>query len=95
MSNSEYNNMTAGGSPCNYSSLGSYNDPYSMGVKPQGRVPTAGAYIVPQWDAISYDSLIAKVPSCSGYSNIDSAYGKNAGNCNTQYSTMLCSQPSK
>lgn len=88
--------MVSGGSPCNYGSLGNYNAPYDLGVRPQGRVPgQPGTYIVPQWSAISYDSLIAQVPSCSGYSNIDSAYGKNAGRCNTQYATMLCSQPSK
>lgn len=92
MSNSEYNNMLAGGSPCNYSSLSTYTDPYSMDVRPQGKV-VSGVYMVPQWSAIAYDSLTAKVPSCSGYSNIDVAYGKDAGSCNTVYTKLSCGQP--
>ena len=86
---SEYSGANQGGSSCNYSALGSYQAGYSMDVQPQGKVVT-GQYIVPTWDAISYDSLTAKVPSCSGYNNIDSAYGAGAGSCQTTYTTSLC-----
>lgn len=86
---SEYSNQLAGGAACNYSQLSTYTAPYDMSVMPQGKV-SSGVYIVPQFAAISYDSLTSAVPSCSGYSNIDSAYGAGAGNCNTQYTTSLC-----
>lgn len=86
---SEYNN-TMGGSSCNYSQLGQYTNSYSMNGTPfQGRI-SSGAYIVPTWSAIGYDSLTAKVPSCSGYSDINAAYGSDAGDCQTTYNTSLC-----
>ncbi len=87
--NNDYSGMSAGGAPCSYTSLGGYTDGYSMNVAPQGKV-SSGVYIVPQWDAITYDSLTAPVPSCSGYSNIDAAYGAGAGSCKTSYSTAMC-----
>jgi hypothetical protein len=85
----DYNNYSAGGASCSYAALGNYDDGYSMNVPAQGKV-TSGAYIVPTWSPISYDSLTSKVPSCSGYSNIDSAYGKDAARCQTTYRTSLC-----
>lgn len=86
---SEYTNTSTAGAPCSYADLGNYNADYSMAVPAQGKVIT-GKYMVPQWDAISYESLTAPVPSCSGYSNISNAYGKNAGSCQTSYKTSLC-----
>ena len=85
---SEYNN-TATSASCDYANLGNYSADYSLGVAPQGKV-ISGAYIVPTWSPISYDSLTAKVPSSSGYNNIESAYGSNAANCQTTYTTSLC-----
>jgi hypothetical protein len=89
MSNSEYNNSMAGSSSFSYANLGAYNQSYSMSVPAQGKV-TSGAYIVPTWSAISYDSLTAKVPNPSGYSNIQSAYGKDANQCQTAYRSSMC-----
>lgn len=85
----DYTNYTAGGSACSYAALGNYNDGYSMSVPAQGKV-TAGAYLVPTWNPISHDSLTAKVPNCSGYYGIQSAYGKDAAQCQTTYRTSLC-----
>lgn len=85
----DYNNMTAGGAACSYTNLGHYNTPYSMGVAPVGK-PVTGHYIVPQWSAISYDSLTGDSDSCSGYGTINSAYGKGAGRCKTTYTTSVC-----
>lgn len=87
--NAEYNNWMSNGAACSYASLGGYNDGYSMNVAPQGKV-TSGAYIVPTWSPISYDSLSSKVPSCSGYAPIDAAYGADAARCQTTYRTSLC-----
>lgn len=86
----DYNNTTAGGSACSYSQLGSYNAPYSMGVAAQGK-NMSGTYLVPTWDAISYDALTGSPGNCSGYGSIKSAYGANAGRCQTTYSTSVCS----
>uniref|UniRef100_A0A6C0ELC9 Uncharacterized protein n=1 Tax=viral metagenome TaxID=1070528 RepID=A0A6C0ELC9_9ZZZZ len=85
----EYNNNSTGAS-CNYANLGNYNEGYSMNIAPQGKV-TSGAYIVPTWSPISYDSLTGEVPSCSGYSGINAAYsGAGGGKCQTTYRTSLC-----
>jgi hypothetical protein len=89
---SDYVNFAAGGSSCSYAPLGAYNADYSMGVPFQGKV-TSGQYIVPTWGAIGYDSLSPKVPSCSGYYDINGAYGSNAGSCQTTYRTSLCGNP--
>lgn len=86
---SDYVNYSAGGAPCSYAALGTYNDGYSMNIAPQGK-QVSGVYIVPTWNPISYDSLTNKVPSCSGYSDIGQAYGKDAGSCQTTYRTSLC-----
>lgn len=88
MSFSEYNNFNTGAS-CNYANLGNYNEGYSMNIAPQGKT-TSGVYIVPQWTPIGYNSLSGDVPSCSGYSDIQNAYGSKAGNCQTTYRTSLC-----
>jgi len=87
---SEYTNTTSSMAPsCAYADLGNYSADYSMDVPPQGKV-SSGAYIVPTWSPISYDSLTSKVPSCSGYGSIQSAYGSDASRCQTTYRTSLC-----
>jgi hypothetical protein len=78
-----------GSASCHYGTLDKYNNGYSMGVPPMGKVIT-GQYIVPTYDPIGYESLTAQVPSCSGYSSIESAYGKDAARCQTNYRTSLC-----
>jgi hypothetical protein len=86
---SDYVNYSAGGSSCSYAPLGQYSADYSMGVPFQGKL-TNGAYVVPTWGAIGYDALTNKVPNCSGYFDVNSAYGADAGNCQTTYRTSLC-----
>jgi len=86
---SDYNNYSAGSSACSYAPLGQYTGDYSMGVPFQGKV-SSGLYIVPTWGAIGYDALTNKVPNCSGYYDVNSAYGADAGNCQTTYRTSLC-----
>lgn len=86
---SDYVNYSAASSACSYAPLGQYTGDYSMGVPFQGKVSN-GAYIVPVWGAIGYDALTNKVPNCSGYFDVNAAYGANAGNCQTTYRTSLC-----
>jgi len=85
----EYNNNTSSGASCSYAALGNYTADYSLNIAPQGK-QINGAYIVPTWSPISYDALTSSVPSCSGYADINQAYGKNAGTCQTTYRTSLC-----
>lgn len=85
----DYNNYSSSSASCSYASLGRMSNGYSMNVPPQGKV-ISGRYIVPTWSPISYDALTAKVPSCSGYYNINGAYGSNAASCQTTYRTSLC-----
>lgn len=85
----DYVNYAAGSASCSYAPLGNYTADYSMGVPVQGKVVT-GKYIVPVFEGISYNSLTSEVPSCSGYADINQAYGKGAGNCQTTYRTSLC-----
>ena len=89
MASSDYNHATSGGPSCAYANFQSYSKNYSMSVPPQGKVVT-GQYIVPQYTAIGYESLTAVVPNCSGYSDINAAYGKDAASCQTNYRTSLC-----
>jgi hypothetical protein len=87
---SEYTNSAAGSSACSYAPLGQYNASYSMNNVPfQGKV-TTGNYIVPSWGAIGYDALTNQTPSCSGYFDIQAAYGADAGNCQTDYTSAAC-----
>jgi hypothetical protein len=85
---SEYNNSTASGSSCSYASLDSYNAGYSMSVSPTGK-PTSGVYIVPTYSPITTDSLVG-AGSCTGYPNINQAYGAGAAKCQTTYRSSLC-----
>ena len=88
MSNYDYtgNNNSAS---CAYAPLGQYNQGYAFGFTPKGK-STSGYYIVPVWDPINHYSLIYPVPTCSGYPNIEAAYGKDAGQCQTTYRTTSC-----
>ena len=87
--NGDYNNNLSSSGSCHYGQLGDYTAGYSMNIPPQGKV-TSGKYIVPVFSPISYDSLTAKIPSCSGYPSIVDAYGADAAKCQTTYRTSLC-----
>jgi len=92
---SEYSNNASSSSACSYAPLGNYNGGYSMnGVPFQGRV-SAGAYIVPNYGSVSYDMLTNQTPNCSGYFDVQSAYGADAGNCQTDYSSSACAAGSE
>jgi|LakMenEpi03Aug12_release.lakeMendotaPanAssembly.Ray.scaffolds.fasta_scaffold3769248_1 hypothetical protein len=88
----EYNNSSVGSASCNYAALSQYNGNYPVGVPFQGKV--ASAMVVPAYGAIGYDALTNATPNCSGYFDINAAYGSDAGNCQTQYNVALCAPPS-
>lgn len=87
---SEYTNYAAGSSACSYAPLGQYNATYSMNNVPFQGTVTSGSYVVPSWSPIGYDALVNQAPSCSGYFDVQSAYGVDAGNCQTNYTTSAC-----
>ena len=88
---------TVNGTSCDYVSLANYNSS-SAGTLGNPTYMHAtdvvGHYVVPNYSAIGYNALThgGATPSCSGYFNIASAYGANAGNCNTQYMNSSCNQ---
>ena len=92
-------NVSVNGPACSYASLQNYNGINGSGNYGKGNVgqpivpPTTvlGTYIVPNFGGISYDALThGSAPGCAGYFNIVGAYGKDAANCNTQFSQRLC-----
>jgi hypothetical protein len=87
----EYNNQSSSSPACQYKNLGTYSGSSSTMAALPART-TQGKFVVPGYNAISYDTLNhgATVPSCSGYFNIQKAYGSGAGNCSTKYTTALC-----
>ena len=77
---------------CTYSNLQNYNG-YGASTSPPVPASTVrGSYIVPAYGTIGYDTLThgSSMPSCSGYFNIQNAYGSDAGDCNTQYTQSSC-----
>ena len=89
--NRESSNPTVTGASCNYTTLSHYNVG-AMAMQSPTNVTTTGKYVVPQFSAPTYDTLMhGAVPSCSGYFNINSAYKTSSdGNCAQQYVTKLC-----
>ena len=86
----DYYGSNSGGAPCQYASLGTYTSNYEGGTESQAKI-TMGKAIVPQWGAMSsYDSMAASTPNCIGYDNIETAYGRAGGNCQTTYRSTLC-----
>lgn len=88
--------MSVKGASCSYVDLKSYNST-SAGSLGSPAVPSAtvsGYYVVPNYSAIGYSALThdSSMPSCSGYFNIQKAYGVGADQCNTQYSQSPCNQ---
>jgi len=88
---SEYNNSTVGGVGCSYATLSNYNTG-NKGVKPAMQATNVtGKYIVPNYSAPGYNTLSHdSAPTCSGYFNIQGAYGGNGGSCGTKYVQSLC-----
>jgi len=88
---------TVNGTSCDYVSLANYNSS-SAGTLGNPTYMHAtdvvGHYVVPNYGSIGYNALSHgnTTPSCSGYFNITSAYGANAGDCNTQYINSSCNQ---
>jgi hypothetical protein len=81
---SEYNNNQTGNG-CNYTSLGGYNNASLTGNK-------GAIFAVPQYGGgAGYDTLQHGVgPSCSGYFNINSAYGTNCGGMSAAAQNSTC-----
>lgn len=88
--------MSVKGASCSYVPLKDYNSttPGSLGSPAVPSATVSGYYVVPNYAAIGYSALThdASSPSCSGYFNIQDAYGANAAQCNTQYSQSPCNQ---
>jgi len=87
----EYNNTAVNGLSCSYTTLNRYNNG-SKGMNPPVPATTvSGKYIVPTYSSPGYNTLMHNsAPSCSGYFNIEGAYGKDAGSCSTKYVAKLC-----
>lgn len=86
---SQYETATSVYAPaCAYSTLNTYNTPSGIAVP---RSTISGKYIVPSWSAPGYSTLTGgNAPGCTGYFNIQRAYGSADGSCNTKYITSLC-----
>jgi len=91
---SEYTKPSVGAASCNYASLHGYNrgqgshPPVPAGFTPGSMVP-----IFPTFGTVGYASLQhgQSQGSCSGYFNIQSAYGSGAANCGgTKYLHKVC-----
>lgn len=88
---SEYTKPSVGAAGCNYANLTHYNNgskgmniPVPAGFKPGSVVPNYGS---PGVATLQHGG---HVPSCSGYFNIQSAYGQGANNCGTQFYHRMC-----
>jgi len=78
---------------CSYATLGHYNMvvPGTQPPVPAATRAAAGSYIVPSYSMPGYNALThGAAPSCSGFFNIDNAYGSKGGNCNQQYHRSMC-----
>ena len=90
---SEYTKPSVGAASCNYATLNSYNR--SQGMKPSvpaGFVPGSMVPVFPTFGSVGYASLQhgKQGGSCSGYFNVQSAYGSGAYNCGTKYLHKVC-----
>lgn len=88
-------NVSVNAPSCSYASLSNYNGYSRRGIGRPQVIPTTvvGSNIVPNYGTIGYNALThGSSPSCAGYFDIQSAYGKTANKCNTQYVNRLCKQ---
>lgn len=67
--------------PCSYWRLSSYK---KEAPKYPNLSDTVGYYMVPDWDHRPKYNTLSK-GTCTGYSNIMSAYGENAKKCGTKF----------
>lgn len=88
---SEYNNSSVNGPSCSYANLNNYNAG-SQGMRPPVEATTvSGKYVVPDYAPPGYNTLTNNgAPTCSGYFNIQSAYGQSAGSCDTKFTARMC-----
>lgn len=89
---SEWTGPAVQSSACSYATLSQYNNG-AQGMN----LPTAGAAagnrisIIPTFSAPpGYNTISRGVPTCSGYSNMQRAYGSGSGGCGSQYVSRLC-----
>jgi hypothetical protein len=89
-------NISVNAPACSYASLGNYNGYTRRGIGHPQVIPTTvtGVNIVPDFGSgFGYNALThGSAPSCAGYFDIQSAYGKTANKCNTQYVNRLCNK---
>lgn len=95
MSSYDNNQSSVNGPSCAYVSLSNYNGvqkmPRAMGTPVVPATTVKGVYVVPDYGTIGYSALTHGTgPSCAGYFDITSAYGKGAENCNTQFMQRMC-----
>jgi len=92
MNSNREDNSFVSGAGCSYSTLSTYNNGSAggMGSPPAPMGSVSGVYVVPAWGAPGYNTLTMSGQSCSGYGNINSAYGGGGGDCNQQYVKKLC-----
>ena len=90
----EYNNTANNGLSCSYTTLNRYNNRSSQDINKNPPVPAttvSGKYIVPTYSSPGYNTLMHNsAPSCSGYFNIEGAYGSDSKSCSTKYITKEC-----
>lgn len=70
---------------CNYKNLGNYSESSSTMPALASTTSQDKKFVIPSYGGVGYDTLNhgKNVPSCSGYFNIQSAYGSGVGNCNS------------
>ena len=85
---------TVHGASCSYANLSTYNSSSDGTLSSPAFRASANrdSYVIPQYGAVGYNTLTHENsdPSCAGYFNIQSAYGANADDCNTQYGNTDC-----
>ena len=96
----ENNNNGPGGNSLSYPQLDRYNTtPHPLGNNGNVGYPFIGnnhseekGYVVPEFNAISYDALTHGVAPTSGYHNIRTAYHANESTCNPTYRFRMINQ---
>ena len=89
---SEYTNSAVQSGPCSYTNLSTYNNGAQGMASAPAMSAAARELIVPTFGGVAgYNTVSGRgVPTCSGYANLQSAYGNNAGGCSSQYVSKLC-----
>lgn len=90
----EYSRPTVTSGGCSYSTLSSYNQNYfgrgKVGAPTLSQTRSQEVVVIPSFGGPGYKALSnTKVPTCSGYYDIDSAYPSYPNACG-KFSSRLC-----